>query len=500
MKSLLIFATISLMFWSFSTNAQILNEEFGNGAQTIVDFSNDFDQPLAGAFDYLNRSITMGRIYSGAIWNTGLMRLDANGYPDNTFSGDGKAVYPEFTISNAVAVSSDGKILVGGDITGNDNTSDFHIFRTLENGDMDPAFGTNGSLTLSLLPQQNESLVCLAIQDDGKILAGGFINQSNNHRMILVRMNNDGSIDSSFADNGIYYPNAFTDSEQLIRIAFGPNNSTYLLLNGTENNIDAGTIIKLDDNGDYDTSFANNGIADLLEMGYTISVAHIAIIANNSIEIVGSITVPQNGGCKIVLDLNGIPDPGFGVNGAAIISGPSELSILSSQQQSNGKSVLLGHTTELVLIRLNTDGSLDNSFGTNGIFIPNFSSGVDMGITAKIFNDDKITVIGGTYSFSSDFLVGCVLLNIGNSVDVTMPEQFTIYPNPCENSFIVSTDLVGFNQIEISKISGKVLFTSQINSSLRNHIINLPGHLSPGLYVVSLKGNSWLRTSSILIH
>jgi uncharacterized delta-60 repeat protein len=499
MKFILIFTTFSLLLLSPSTNAQTLNEEFGDGAETIVDFSNDFDQPLAGTFDYLNRSITMGRVYSNATWNTGLVRLDANGYLDNTFSDDGKAVYPEFTISNAVEVSSDGKILVGGDIIGNDNTTDFHIFRTLENGDMDTAFGTNGSLTLSLPSQQNESLVCLAIQNDGKILAGGFTSESDNHRMILVRMNSDGSIDSSFADNGIYYPNAFTDSEQLIRITFGPNNSIYLLLNGTENNIAAGTVIKLDSNGNYDTDFANNGVADLLEMGYTISVKHIAIIANNSVEIAGNITVPQNSGCKIALDLNGIPDPGFGVNGAAIISGPTDLSILSSHQQSNGKSVLLGQTTELVLIRLNTDGSLDNSFGTNGIFTPHFNNGLDIGITAKIFSDDKITVIGGTYSFSADFLVGCILLNIGNSVAVTIPEQFTIYPNPCENSVIVSTDLPGLNQIEISDISGKVLFTSQINSLHRKHIVDLPKHLSPGSYIVILKGNSWRRTSTIII-
>jgi uncharacterized delta-60 repeat protein len=499
MKFTLILITVSLLIWPFHTNAQVLYGDFGDSAKTIVDFNNDYDQPFAGSFDYLNRSITMGRIYSGATWNTGLMRLDAYGYPDNTFSGDGKAVYPDFSISNTVAVQSDGKILVGGDITGSDNTTDFHIFRTLENGDIDTAFGSNGSLILNLLPQQNESLLCLSVQSDGKILAGGFTGESNNKRMILVRLNNDGSIDNTFASLGIYYPCAFTDSEQLIRIESGSDNSIYLLLNGIENNVASGTVIKLNSNGNDDTSFATNGVADLLEMGYTINVSHIAILSNNNIEIAGNITVPQNGGCKIVLDLNGLPDPGFGVNGAAIISGPSDISILSSQTQANGKSVLLGLTTELVLIRLNADGTMDASFGTNGIFTPHFSGGLDLGVTAKIFTDDKITVIAGAYGFSADFMVGCVLLNEGNSVAETTTEQLTIYPNPCKNSFIVSTNLIGLNQIEIFDVSGKVIFTSQINSLNRNYSVDLPGHISPGLYFVSLKGNSSQRTTSIII-
>jgi uncharacterized delta-60 repeat protein len=501
MKLLLITITAVLLIRSTNSLSQVISVEFGNGGQTIADFSNDYDQPIAGVFDYLNRSITMGRVYSGTSWNAGLMRLDANGYFDPTFSVDGKATYPDFSLSNAiaVAVAPDGKILVGGDAVGSDGTSDFRIFRTMENGDIDPAFGTNGAITINMASLQEESLCCLTVQSDGKILAGGFTGTLNNRRAILIRLNENGSLDNTFADNGIYHPNAITDSEYLSKIVSGPDNSLYLLVHGTENNTQAGIVIKLDDNGNYDNTFATNGLANLLDMGYNIDVRNIGIPGNNTIEIVGNVAVPLNSGCKIVLYLDGTPDTSFGTNGAALITAPSNIDILASYPQSNGKFILLVMMTELVIIRLNPDGNLDTSFGTDGIFTPNFSIGIDSGITAQIFNGDKITIIGGSSGFSSDFAVGCILLNEGNSITEFTSGKVNIYPNPSQGCINFTTDQSGFTQIEISDISGKKFFSAPINSFDKIHIIDLGEGIPAGIYTVRLKGSSGYISSYNII-
>jgi len=67
----------------------------------------------------------------------GVARLSANGVPDNSFNGDGKAVTPGF--GRAVAIQPDGKIVVAGSSGG-----DFIIVRFDPNGTLDPSFGSGG--------------------------------------------------------------------------------------------------------------------------------------------------------------------------------------------------------------------------------------------------------------------------------------------------------------------------------------------------------------------
>ncbi len=106
------------------------------------------------------------------------MRLGADGAPDDTF-GEGGLVTTDVGDqgdgATAVAIDQDGRIVVAG-WSGDINT-DFAVVRYLPDGSLDPSFANAGTLTIDfvLLPDIAESV---AIQPDGMIVLGGFVQQS----------------------------------------------------------------------------------------------------------------------------------------------------------------------------------------------------------------------------------------------------------------------------------------------------------------------------------
>ncbi|MGF1936166.1 MAG: DUF4347 domain-containing protein [Nostoc sp. ChiQUE02] len=126
-----------------------------------------------------------------------LARYNSNGSLDTSFSTDGK-VTTDFgllaiDIVYSLVVQADGKILVAGESNG-----DFALARYNSDGSLDTSFSTDGKVTtdFGLLP--NEIAYSLVVQADGKILVAGV----SNNDFALVRYNSDGSIDTTFDNDG----------------------------------------------------------------------------------------------------------------------------------------------------------------------------------------------------------------------------------------------------------------------------------------------------------
>ncbi|MDZ8140820.1 MAG: DUF4347 domain-containing protein, partial [Nostoc sp. DedQUE04] len=126
-----------------------------------------------------------------------LARYNSNGSLDTSFSSDGK-VTTDFgllaiDIVYSTVVQADGKILVAGESNG-----DFALARYNSDGSLDTSFSSDGKVTtdFGLLP--NEIAYSLAVQADGKILVAGV----SNNDFALVRYNSDGSIDTTFDNDG----------------------------------------------------------------------------------------------------------------------------------------------------------------------------------------------------------------------------------------------------------------------------------------------------------
>jgi uncharacterized delta-60 repeat protein len=124
--------------------------------------------------------------YQGTTRNR-IARLNADGSFDTTFNmgtGFGSTVY-------SVALKSDGKVLVGGSFTAYQGTTRNRIARLNADGSLDTSFNVGTGF--------NSSVSALALQSNGEVLVGGaFTKYQSTTRNYIARLNADGSLDTSF--------------------------------------------------------------------------------------------------------------------------------------------------------------------------------------------------------------------------------------------------------------------------------------------------------------
>lgn len=127
-----------------------------------------------------------------------LSRFNPDGTNDNSF-GDSGTVNNSSIIGLAFAVAiqkNDGKIIVAGI-----NGSQFALARYNINGGIDNSFGTNGIVN-TLIGNYKCFANSVVIQNDGKIVAGGFSYNGTANNFALARYNTDGTLDSTFGNSG----------------------------------------------------------------------------------------------------------------------------------------------------------------------------------------------------------------------------------------------------------------------------------------------------------
>jgi uncharacterized delta-60 repeat protein len=175
-------------------NDGTLDSGFGNDGKLTTTFGNDGDYALSTALQPDGKIVVAGLSYN---WNTGLnrdialARYNNDGSLDPGF-GSGGLITTAFGIEDeeafSVAIQSDGKILAAG-YSENSNNSDFAMVRYLADGTLDPGFGTGGKITTAIGSGFDEGH-SLAIQDDGKIVLAGISFNGANNDFAVVRYNN----------------------------------------------------------------------------------------------------------------------------------------------------------------------------------------------------------------------------------------------------------------------------------------------------------------------
>ncbi|OYT72994.1 MAG: hypothetical protein CFK52_03005 [Chloracidobacterium sp. CP2_5A] len=148
--------------------------------------------------------LSNGKILIGGTFNTinnappgGIIRLNSDGSLDPTFNAG--LDLGTFSGIFAIAVQSDGRILIGGEFTGVNGIPRGSLARLNANGSVDTAFGNGLTVSGNRFPDTRS----IAIQPDGRILIGGGFNTVNGvTRNAVARLNADGSLDASFG-NGL---------------------------------------------------------------------------------------------------------------------------------------------------------------------------------------------------------------------------------------------------------------------------------------------------------
>lgn len=190
---------------------------------------------------------TDGKILVGGHFLVGtdvknVVRLNANGSLDGSFSPNELGG----SFVDAIVIQPDGKIIIGGQIGNYDGVSGRGIVRLNPNGTLDTPLGLNSNL-------QN-TVYAIALQADGKIIAGGnfFVIGSTPQQNNIARLNANGTLDTSFANNG--------GADNIVNaVAVQPDGK--ILIGGAFANFNGaprGQITLLNADGSFDSAFTAN--------------------------------------------------------------------------------------------------------------------------------------------------------------------------------------------------------------------------------------------------
>ncbi len=309
----------------------------------------------------------------------GIARLNADGSGDASFNAHTE---PTGLDGGLVVLQPDGRMLVGSDFTTVGGTDRTLIARLHGDGSRDGSFNS----AIGIHTDSGGSIggiLSIALQPDGKVLiAGGFTTVNSTDRILIARLNADGSLDSSFTP-GI---GAFlTFGAAATSVAAQPDGKvliggSFTTINGTARN----GFARLNADGGIDTSFNP-------EPGTNKSVWSIAVQADARVLIGGSFYTPSTAVRKNVIRLNanGSVDSSFNQG----IGPNTTVQFLAAQP--DGRVLIVGHFTTVnnisrnFVARLNANGTLDSSFDPG--------TGADYFVDAVALQPDGKAVIAGQF-------------------------------------------------------------------------------------------------------
>src|SRR4030095_4425690 len=364
-----------------------------------------------------NKIIQIGSSSGSNNYRFTLVRDNSNGSIDGSFGQNGKVItgIGEHDYAKYGVLQDDGKIVVGGYTYNGSYHSDIVLVRYNADGSLDSGFGVGGKVIRSLGPNNNLANA-VAVQPDGKIIVAGSIEGNcftDCNGLVfcspafgVARFNGNGSIDSSFGQNGIVTTNVGSaNAGTALSVILQPDGKIVVAGHslydygcdyyGGYYFSSAFSMVRYHPNGVRDSLFGANGIvSDSLNMTTTRG---IALQAAGKIVVIG----PDRGGGYVTKQYNadGSLDNSFGQQGKVIIDNGWLYSLATLP---NGKIVMAGGMNRdgrnnFQVIRLANDGSFDNSFNGNGrVFFHPGASGSNDVATAIALQGEHI--VAGGYS------------------------------------------------------------------------------------------------------
>ena len=309
--------------------------------------------------------------------------------------------------ANAVAVQSDGKILAAGDTLNGNGDYDFALTRYKPDGSLDTGFGNGGIVTTDVTTTGKDDFAyAVAIQSDGKIIAAGPASNGADNDFALVRYNTDGSPDAGFGTNGIVTTDVTMTGKDDFAYAVAIQSDGKILaagsaFNGADNDF---ALVRYNTDGSPDAGFGTNGIVTTdVPTGRDDSAFAVGIQADGKIVVAGpTANVSLFDFALVRYNSDGTLDTSFGAGGVVttdVTIGEGDFALALSIQP-DGKIVVGGPTfnganDDFALVRYNANGSLDTSFGSGGIVKTDVTAGQNDDAYALAIQSDGKIVAGG---------------------------------------------------------------------------------------------------------
>ncbi len=406
------FRLLLIAFYFSSTSLSIaqnpgdLDKTFGNGGMAHVGIGGYSDIAKKVEVQKDGKIVVAGYGLESAASYKGLSiaRYLRDGSIDYDFGNLGIIQKQTTTLEgelNSMVIQKDDKIVaVGYSINSNTNNENLTLVRFTDNGKLDESFGESG-LIVTEISNQKEIGESVAIQPDGKIVCVGTTQHDPNFDIFLVRYDEYGQLDPYFGLGGIVITNIKSGHDLGKSIAI--QNDGKLIVAGFTYSKDnfCMTLLRYDSNGKLDSTFAKSGIA-ITDIKSSIGKLDLALQSDGKIILVGPSKVDNTHHFTVVrFNNNGSLDKSFGNNGITktIIGDFSEAESVAIDSYGN---IVVAGTTGLenesfVVAMYNQNGILDPDFGLNGIVKINFNnSSVDRAHSLIIENDGKIIVAGET--------------------------------------------------------------------------------------------------------
>ena len=278
----------------------------------------------------------------GARWF--VLRLRSGGVRDDSFGGDG-VVFTDFSRrfehATAVAIQSNGKILVAGSVS-NGTTENWAFARYLSGGALDHSFGDDGRVTMSL-SATGEQVQDLVVRSTA-ILAGGYAESAYLPRFAVAKLHLDGSRVRPFGRRGVKLVNLGAGADSAYGLAVQADGKPVLAGYASHDGRADWGVVRLHAGGGTDGSFGGDGV---------VTTAFTA-----AYELASAVAMQPDG--RILV--------------AGKARGPSG-------------------TDDLAVVRYRTDGGLNRSFSGNGKALFNPFGGDDAARDIVV-HDGRIIVVG----------------------------------------------------------------------------------------------------------
>ncbi|MES2353834.1 MAG: delta-60 repeat domain-containing protein [Pseudomonadota bacterium] len=393
-----------------------LDLRFGNGGKVVTEFSTDFDEARAVAIQSNGKIVAAGNAFNSSTGNYdfALARYDKNGNLDNSFGNNGKvtthlsgntpAPFPTVETAKAIAIQNNGRIVVAGTgFNGSTGATDFAVLRYLSNGRLDRRFGQHG-IVLTDFGGINARANSMVLQPDGKIVVAGTLERTfTQPDFVLVRYNTDGSLDSTFGDNGKVFTDVSRGIEEANAVRLTPDGKilvggeAFIECPGLSCGASNFVLLRYNANGGIDSSFGNGGVVTT-DFDIRDGITALDIAPNGKIIAGGFADRLCSGpGCpRFALaryNVNGSLDTTFGDGGKVTtqLGDTSQITAIAiTAGLPTAKIVVAGYFQErrvcgaatgdifpcdFALLRYNWDGTLDTSFGTGGKVFTDIGNG-----------------------------------------------------------------------------------------------------------------------------
>jgi uncharacterized delta-60 repeat protein len=307
-------------------------------------------------------------------------------------------------IITTAAMQADEKIVVAGTTNG---STDFILARYNTDGELDPSFG-NGGVIITDIGSPTDFLNAVVINPDGKIIAGGGSVVNGKRLFVLAGYTSSGILDNGFGNNGIILTDFNGSSSSLSSLALQPDGRIIAAgVSFTNNNSDI-ALARYNADGSPDLTFSSTGktTSDFSNNDWGRSV----VVNSDGKIYVGGQSLDASGYPHFSIacyNTDGSPDLSFhsGTGFVVVAFSASYDYLVNIRIQDDGKIVAAGHASvdpsrfDIALTRINTNGTVDNGFGSNGngLVTANINSGSEESDYLVIQQDGKI-VTGGVYT------------------------------------------------------------------------------------------------------